>query len=167
MNAPHRLYRETIIARPIEEVFAFFSDAYNLEALTPKFLNFSILTPHPIPMNEGTLIDYKIKLFGIPFKWKTRISLWEPGKRFVDEQLKGPYALWIHEHTFESVPEGTKMTDTVHYRSLKGVLDFLPHHLFVKNKVTQIFDFRAETLALLFPDQNSAISETSVFENAS
>ena len=110
------------------------------------------------------LIDYKIKLFGIPFRWKTKISVWEPGKKFVDEQLKGPYALWVHEHTFESVPEGTKMTDTVYYRSLKGFFDFLPHHLFVRKKVEQIFDYRAEALSHIFPVQNLETSATSVPE---
>lgn len=167
MNAPHRLYRETIIDRPLDEVFAFFSDAYNLEALTPDFLNFKILTPHPIRMHEGTFIDYKIKLFGIPFKWKTRISLWEPGKRFIDEQITGPYALWVHEHTFEQVEGGTRMTDTVHYRSMKGFLDFLPHQLFVKQRVEQIFDYRTEALLKIFPPQNLDISVTTVPENRS
>ena len=106
------------VSKPIEEVFEFFSDAGNLETITPEFLNFRILSQLPIEMEVGALIDYRLRLYGIPFRWRTKISHWEPPVRFVDEQMRGPYRQWHHEHTFETVAEGTLCKDLVHYLSL-------------------------------------------------
>jgi ligand-binding SRPBCC domain-containing protein len=150
---PHILEKKTIIERPIDEVFNFFSDAYNLNKITPDSLNFKIITPFPIHMHVGTLIDYEIKMLGIPFNWKTKITAWEPGKKFVDEQLSGPYKLWIHEHLFEDFGNKTLMTDTVKYQSPGGIFEFIPHHLFVKLKVEEIFNYREKTILEYFKNK--------------
>ncbi len=145
----HRLEREQLLPVTPEEVFPFFADARNLEALTPSFLGFRILTPLPIEMREGALIDYSLSLFGIPLRWKTRISAWEPGVRFVDEQLSGPYALWRHTHSFERRGGGTLMRDVVEYREPFGPLGAIAHHLFVARTVERIFDYRREAVGRL------------------
>lgn len=131
------------LPQPVEEVFSFFGDAYNLDVLTPPWLRFEILTPPPIDMRAGTLIDYRIRLRGIPMRWRTRISLWEPNCRFVDEQLRGPYREWIHTHTFESLDGGTLMNDTVRYRVPGGAL---VNRLVVERDVADIFRYRLEAL---------------------
>ena len=110
----------TKLNAPLEEVFAFFSKAENLQKLTPEWLYFKILTPLPIKMEEGTLIDYQLKLHGIPVKWRTRITEWSPPYAFTDEQIKGPYRAWIHRHTFAEIKDGTLMTDKISYRVLGG-----------------------------------------------
>jgi ligand-binding SRPBCC domain-containing protein len=138
----HRLEQSQWLARPVGEVFAFFSDAANLERMTPGFLNFRILTPLPIAMGVDTRIDYRIALFGIPMKWRTRITRWEPGRLFCDEQEAGPYALWRHTHSFEPQGTGTLMRDVVEYALPFGPLGKLAHGLFVERTVRQIFDFR-------------------------
>jgi ligand-binding SRPBCC domain-containing protein len=142
----YRISTETLIDAPINTVFDFFSKAENLEQLTPKTLKFKILTPLPIEMKMGALIDYKISIRGIPMRWKTEIAIWEPGKRFVDRQLKGPYKQWIHEHRF--VPEGTKtrMFDNVDYALPFGPLGQIVHTLFVKREVEGIFRFREQAI---------------------
>src|SRR5689334_5534847 len=115
------------IPRPLEEVFDFFSRAENLETLTPDSVRFKILTPLPIEMKAGTLIDYQIRISGIPVKWRTEIIEWEPGKRFRDIQLFGPYNKWDHLHVFESIPGGTRMKDYVEYQMPLGPLGRLVH----------------------------------------
>ena len=107
MAKTHRLEYVQVIPLERSTVFSFFSDAFNLERLTPSFLNFSILTPAPIHVETGTLIEYTIRLFGIPMKWRTEIERFEPEREFVDNQIRGPYRLWHHTHTFEDVPGGT------------------------------------------------------------
>lgn len=149
MGRTHRLERSQLIEHPIEEVFAFFSNAANLEALTPSFLRFRILTPMPLEMKKGAEIVYQIRLFGVPMKWRTRITEWEPGRRFVDEQESGPYAVWRHLHEFEAQGEKTMMRDVVDYREPLGPLGQLAHHLFVRRTVKKIFDFRREALGPL------------------
>jgi len=146
----HYLTTTTIIDKPIDEVFDFFSKAENLNKITPPELSFNILTPLPINMKAGTLIDYKINLKGIPMKWKTKISVWEPPYRFVDEQLKGPYVKWIHEHKFEAVGNKTKMTDTVEYLSPGWILEPLVNMIFVEKEVRKIFSYRELKLKVLF-----------------
>ena len=146
MPQPHRLLRTQLVNRPLDEVFAFFSDAANLEALTPAFLRFRILTPMPLEMRAGAQLDYQISLFGAPMKWRTRITDWQPGRRFVDEQESGPYALWHHTHEFEAQGASTFMRDTVHYREPLGPLGAVAHVLFVRRTVERIFDFRRQAI---------------------
>lgn len=152
----YTLERTQFIPRPRTEVFAFFSDASNLERITPDFLSFRIVTPLPIDIREGTLIDYRLRLFGIPFSWRTRISVFEPESRFVDEQLKGPYKLWRHLHEFESVEGGTRMRDRVDYAIPLGPLGALARELFVTRMVEQIFDYRFRTIAELMGSKADA-----------
>lgn len=132
---------------PPEKVFPFFADAFNLEAITPPWLNFNILTPRPIPMREGTLIDYRLRVRGLPLRWRTRISAWQPPHRFVDEQLRGPYRQWIHTHTFEVRDGGTLCRDIVQYAVL---FDYIVHPLFVRRDVEKIFAFRQAALRARF-----------------
>jgi ligand-binding SRPBCC domain-containing protein len=144
----HVLERVQILPRPREEVFAFFADARNLERLTPGFLNFSILTPTPIDIGEGALIDYRIRLFGVPLNWRTRIDVYEPGVRFVDRQLSGPYRTWIHLHEFSDHDGGraTKMLDRVEYEVGFGPFGRIARELIVRRTLERIFDYRAEVM---------------------
>jgi len=145
----HHLRRTQVVARPIEDVFAFFADAANLEHITPPELRFRILTPTPINVQQGTLIDYRLSLFGVPFGWKTRISTWQPPFMFVDEQLRGPYREWIHTHTFETVPEGTRLSDHVQFRLPLHPLSW-PVLQLVRRQVEHIFDYRTRIIAEVF-----------------
>ncbi len=138
------LTAELVIDRGIEEVFDFFCRAENLEAITPPWLNFRIMTPTPIEMRKGALIDYRIQLHGLPIKWRTEIEAWQPPHRFVDQQLSGPYKKWYHEHTFESLGANkTLAKDRVHYVSRFGSL---VHKYFVKPDLMKIFTYRQEQL---------------------
>ena len=132
------------LSRPVVDVFDFFANAHNLESLTPPFLRFEILTPDPIILREGTIIDYRLRLRGIPVSWRSEITAWEPPQRFVDTQLRGPYRWWIHEHRFESADSGTLMTDRVEYGVLGGDI---VHRLFVLPDLRRIFDYRAQRVA--------------------
>lgn len=147
MNSPFILEREQVLPRPRAEVFAFFARPENLEVLTPPFLRFRILTPNPVPMAEGTLIDYQIRLFGIPMRWRTLIEAVEPQVRFVDVQVRGPYALWRHTHTFEECGEGTRIVDRVQYTLPLGAVGRLAHALWVRRTLERIFDYRREAVA--------------------
>lgn len=144
------LQKITVINKPLAEVFAFFSKAENLNKITPDEVHFKILTPLPIPMAKGTLIDYKIKLHGIPFVWKTRISEWNPPYKFADQQLVGPYSKWNHEHFFEEKDGKTIMTDKVTYLSKGWIIAPILHLLFVDKKVKQIFEYREAQLKQIF-----------------
>jgi hypothetical protein len=146
----YRLERVQQIPRPLGEVFAFFSDATNLERITPGFLRFRILTPRPIPIAAGTLIDYELRLYGVPLRWRTRIESFEPGSSFSDVQLRGPYRRWVHRHEFREVPGGTQMRDVVDYELPFGPAGKLAHALFVRRSLERIFDHRRETIAALF-----------------
>lgn len=141
------------LPRPREEVFAFFSDAFRLEDLTPAFLNFHVLTPRPIEIKAGTLIDYRLRLHGIPVRWRSRISVWEPPHRFVDDQVRGPYRRWHHEHSFEPADGGTLCRDVVDYAVLGGAL---VDALFVRRSLREIFGYRQAKLRELFPSAGSA-----------
>ena len=111
---------EQILPAPRDQVFAFFSDASNLERITPPSLRFEVLSPVPIEMEEGTRIEYRLALRGIPFRWSTLIREWDPPRAFVDEQVKGPYRKWVHRHEFEEVPDGTLCRDRVDYAAFGG-----------------------------------------------
>jgi ligand-binding SRPBCC domain-containing protein len=141
---------ELWLPRPIDEVFAFFSDAHNLDVLTPPWLNFRILTPRPIPMRQGTVIEYRIDWHWIPLNWKTQISVWEPPYRFVDRQLRGPYRQWVHEHTFEQKDGGTLMRDRVDYAVPGWVLEPLVNAWVVAPDIKRIFDYRRKKMLELF-----------------
>ena len=145
----HVLEREQLVRRTRSEVFAFFADAANLEALTPPFLRFQIVTPRPITMQTGTLIEYKIRLFGVSLRWQTLIESFEPECRFVDIQLRGPYRSWRHEHEFVTVPEGTLIKDRVTYEMPLGWLGEMGRTLLVKRTLDKIFDFRRQAIAHL------------------
>ena len=112
------LRAEMLVEQPLETVFEFFADAKQLERITPPILNFKILTPMPVEIKAGLLLDYQISIHKVPIKWRTEIAVWEPPYRFVDRQLKGPYHLWHHEHTFEETENGTLVKDKVIYLSL-------------------------------------------------
>lgn len=143
----HVLHREQRLPGTPDEVFPFFADAHNLEAITPPLLRFRIVTPEPIEMRVGTLIQYRLRLHGLPISWLTSIQAWEPPYRFVDQQIRGPYALWHHTHTFvEDGEGGTVMTDTVRYAlPLSPVSDLaLP---LVRRDLATIFDFRRDEVA--------------------
>ena len=142
--------RDLFIDKPIDEVFTFFSDASNLNLVTPSWLHFEILTPTPIHMQLGAKIEYRLRLHKIPITWKTEITGWDPPNRFVDSQTKGPYAIWIHEHRFVVKNGGTLMTDYIEYRSRGGVFEPIIHHLFVKKDIEHIFDYRTERFKEIF-----------------
>ena len=149
----YRFKTEVVLNAPIKEVFEFFSSAENLEALTPPWLNFKILTQLPLRVKEGSLLDYKISLHRIPIKWRTEIAVWQPPVRFVDQQLRGPFKLWRHEHTFEDLDEGrTLMLDEVNYIPRGGGLI---HRFFVKPDLERIFAYRQEKLSEIFQVQES------------
>ena len=150
MTRFHTLRRRQWIPRPIEEVFTFFSDARNLEEITPPWLGFRILTPVPIRIAEETRIRYRLRLHGIPVGWETEIRQWKPPHRFCDVQLLGPYQLWHHTHRFEPKDGGTLMTDILRYRLPLGIIGQLVHHLKVRRDVEKIFDYRARRIAELF-----------------
>ena len=144
------LERSLFIPRPRKEVFTFFADAHNLERITPGFLHFQILTPGPIPMKEGALIDYQLRLHGLRVKWRTRIQEFTPPYSFVDVQLSGPYRRWHHRHEFNEVPDGTQMRDRVEYELPFGPLGALVRQLFVRRSLDRIFDHRNATITELF-----------------
>jgi ligand-binding SRPBCC domain-containing protein len=133
-------------------VFAFFADAANLERLTPARLRFSILTPRPIAMRPGAVIDYRLSLLGVPFRWRTVIEAFEPEARFVDVQAAGPYASWRHLHEFVEAPGGTLVRDRVDYQLPLGALGELAHALFVRRQLEHIFDHRRRVIEQLFGD---------------
>jgi len=145
----HEIQTDVTLASPLASVFEFFSDAGNLEAITPPELRFEIRTPLPIAMRAGARIDYRLRLYGVPFLWRTRITVWEPGVRFVDEQESGPFGVWIHEHRFDALsPTSTRVRDRVRYRLPLEPLGRLAHPL-VRRKLERIFAYRGERVAEL------------------
>ena len=144
----HVLCREQRLPGTPDEVFPFFADAHNLEAITPPWLAFRLVTPAPIAMRAGALIEYRLRLHGIPVAWLTRIEEWSPGVRFVDAQLAGPYALWHHTHEFRpDGPDATVMRDTVRYAMPLWPLGEVAHALLVRRDLERIFDFRGAEVA--------------------
>ncbi len=143
--------REMIVPRPRPRVFAFFADAGNLERITPPELRFHIVTPRPIAMHPGALIDYQLSLFGFRFKWRTEITVWEPETRFVDIQRRGPYAEWIHTHTFREIQGGTQIRDHVQYRLPLAPLGNIALPV-VRAQLRRIFDYRETATARLMAE---------------
>lgn len=141
------LVRRQRLALPVADVFSFFSDPHNLDLLTPPHLHFRIETPSPIAMAAGTRIQYTIRWHGFPMRWLTEIIEWKPGRRFVDLQIRGPYRLWHHTHTFEPDGDGTIMEDIVEYALPLGPIGRLAHALAVRRDLQRIFDYRAERIA--------------------
>ncbi|MBP1656834.1 MAG: hypothetical protein H6Q31_1435 [Bacteroidetes bacterium] len=146
----HVLQRRQVVHQPLETVFEFFSRPENLARLTPETLAFRILTPSPVVMKAGTLIDYTIRVLGMPVRWRTLITSYDTPHIFVDEQLKGPYAFWHHRHTFRSVEGGTEIMDEVHYVVPGGFLAPLVHAILVRPQLQRIFAFRQETIQTVF-----------------
>lgn len=144
----YRLTAEQLLPAPIHDVFAFFSDAFQLEKITPPWLNFHVTTQPPIKLGEGTLLDYRLRLRGIPLRWRSKISEWVPPYRFVDEQLRGPYRFWHHLHTFQDQDGQTLVRDEVSYGVLGGAI---VHRLLVKPDLLRIFQFRQDALRDRFP----------------
>lgn len=153
----YHLAREIWLPRPLDEVFSFFSDALNLEALTPRWLRFQVLTPAPIHLQAGTLIDYRLRVRGLPLRWQSEITVWEPPHRFVDEQRRGPYRLWHHEHAFSQKDGGTLVADRVQYAAPGGRW---VHQFLVKPDLERIFDYRYRQLERKFPRGSQSIGPT-------
>ncbi|WCJ59974.1 SRPBCC family protein [Fontisphaera persica] len=147
----YQLHVEQSLPRPLAEVFPFFADARNLERITPPWLHFSILSTD-LSMRVGLKIDYQLKLHGIPLRWQSEITAWEPPYRFVDEQRRGPYRLWRHEHRFVAEGQGTRVIDEVTYALWGG---WLLQPLWVKHDLKKIFDYRQQVIAQ-FLGQSSA-----------
>ena len=143
----HTIETKLWVARPREEVFPFFANARNLEAITPPLVRFAILTPGPIEMRVGLRIDYQLRVRGMPLRWQSEITAWEPPHRFVDEQRRGPYRVWIHEHTFEERDGGTLALDRVRYAVPGGNLI---DRLLVRPQLRQIFAYRQTKLGEIF-----------------
>lgn len=144
----HELRTETVLPLPLDEVFPFFAAAENLERITPPELAFRILTPTPVDIREGTRIDYRLRLFGVPFSWRTVISDWSPPHAFTDSQESGPYHTWIHTHEFLPVEGGTRMTDRVEFRLPLGPLGALALPV-VRIQLRRIFSYRARAIRRL------------------
>ena len=148
----HTIQRTQFLPSPRDEVFAFFSSPENLSRITPESLGFRILTPPPIVVKAGAVIDYTIRLGIVPVRWRTLITTYEPPYQFVDEQINGPYSFWHHRHSFRSVGEGTEIEDVVHYVLPGGPLGELAHLLVVRRQLESIFNYRARVLPRLMGD---------------
>lgn len=146
----YTLETEQWFPRPVGEVFAFFADAGNLDRITPPWLRFEILTPLPVAMQPGLLLDYRLRYRSWPLRWRTRIDEWDPPVQFIDTQLRGPYRRWHHTHRFESVAGGTRVIDIVQYALPLGPLGRMVHALSVRRDVAAIFEYRRTQLDELF-----------------
>jgi ligand-binding SRPBCC domain-containing protein len=145
----YTLRREQTLGLPVDEVFAFFAEPANLEAITPDWLRFRTLTPGAIRMAAGTLIRYELRWHGLPLSWTARIEAWDPPRGFVDVQLRGPYRLWEHTHTFQPVAGGTLVRDVVRYALPLGFPGRLVHAGWVRANLDAIFDHRARKVSEL------------------
>ncbi|MDX6538862.1 MAG: hypothetical protein QOI71_472 [Gaiellales bacterium] len=142
----HTIERTQLVPQAAREAFAFFADAHNLEAITPPWLSFRVLAAPPIALHEGALIDYRLVLHRVPYRWHTRIEAWEPGVRFIDRQLSGPFRLWEHTHTFESARGGTVIRDHVVYRMPFGPLGEIARRALIGRDLERIFDYRRQAV---------------------
>ena len=146
----HVLQREQLVRAEPEEVFDFFSQARNLEQLTPPWLRFKVLSPEPLEMRGGTLIDYQLRLHGVPIAWTSLIECWEPARRFVDRQVRGPYRSWHHTHEFESIPDGTIIHDSIEYEIPLGPIGESAHRALVRRDLRRVFDYRRAAVKRAF-----------------
>jgi ligand-binding SRPBCC domain-containing protein len=163
MMRVHTLIREQELPGRPDEVFDLFADARNLEAITPPLLRFEVITPGEITMRVGTLITYRLHLHGLPVSWLTSIQEWDPPHRFIDQQVRGPFALWHHTHDlFPAGHAGTRMRDTVRYAVGFGPLGELAHRLLVARDLDTIFAFRARKVAELLEAQAAAASASTM-----
>jgi ligand-binding SRPBCC domain-containing protein len=163
----HLLRREQRLDHPADEVFAFFSDARNLEAITPALLRFRIITPEPLRLRRGAFLQYRLRLHGVGLAWDTLIEDWSPPRRFVDVQVRGPFALWHHTHDFAPLPgAATLMRDTVRYAIGFGALGELAHRVLVARDLRAIFDHRAARVpALLASGRGAALGGVEAVED--
>jgi ligand-binding SRPBCC domain-containing protein len=150
----HRLFRRQLVSGEVQEVFDFFKDPYNLEAITPPWLAFRVLRSSDAVVRLNTRISYKLRLHGIPLNWESRIAEFVDGESFADVMLSGPYRRWHHRHSFRRVPEGVEMLDTVDYALPFGPLGRLTHALVVRRQLAAIFDYRAARIAERFPGRS-------------
>jgi uncharacterized protein len=150
LGAPeHQLARQQWVPESIDDVFAFFQDPHNLPRITPPDMGFEITRMVPDTVGLGTLISYRLRLFGVPCRWTTLIETWVPGEQFVDLQLKGPYVLWRHTHRFQPCNGGVLLQDSVRYRLPLGWLGSIAHRLVVRRTIERIFDYREQRIAEL------------------
>jgi ligand-binding SRPBCC domain-containing protein len=152
----HTLRREQSVPYPVNEVFAFFSDAANLARITPPWLSFRIEGKGPVRISRGTTIRYRIGWHGLPMRWTTEIRRWDPPHSFVDVQLAGPYRLWHHTHRFYPERGGTRICDTVRYALPFGWIGRLVNRFKVRRDVEQIFDYRTAEIGRIFPARETA-----------
>jgi ligand-binding SRPBCC domain-containing protein len=143
------LRAECVVPREVEEVFAFFADARNLDKLTPEWLNFQILSTEPLELHLGQVIDYRLKVRGLPIRWQSEITVWEPLTRFVDEARRGPYRFWHHEHRYEPCEGGTRVIDEIRYGVPGGALI---HRMFVRRDLLRIFAYRQQVTERVFSE---------------
>ncbi|MDD9930358.1 MAG: SRPBCC family protein [Candidatus Marinimicrobia bacterium] len=153
----YNINSKQVVNRPLGDVFEFFSRPENLEKITPKNLGFKILTPKPLVMKQGAVIDYTIKLFKVPIHWRTLITSYEPSHMFVDEQMKGPYTLWHHTHIFKETEEGVEILDRVVYAIPFGILGRILHFLWIKKDLKNIFDYRKKIINQFFSNGNKEV----------
>ena len=155
---PHRIERSQLVPLSVEDAFAFFADACNLEALTPPWLRFRILTTGPIPMEKGATIEYVLNLHRLRVRWRSEIVEWKPRRRFVDRQVEGPFRLWEHTHTFEERHDGTLIRDTVLYRMPYGALGAIARRIMVARDLERIFDYRRDAVDRLLGGRRTTLA---------
>lgn len=147
----YRLQRRQVVGGNLDQVFSFFEDPSNLEAITPSWLRFRVLGATDAKVREGTLITYRLRLLGLPVRWESRIGDYVSGQRFADEMIVGPYRRWFHRHLFRQVPEGVEILDEVDYELPLGLLGRVAHAVAVRHQLRAIFDHRERQIAALFP----------------
>ncbi len=148
----YKLEFKQIVNKDIDTVFSFFSKPENLSSITPKRLDFNILTPQPILMKEGQLIDYTIRILGIKIRWRTIITEFINNKMFIDQQLKGPYSMWHHTHTFNEIDAGVEIIDKICYAVPFGLIGQIINYFFIKNDLKRIFKYRYEVINEFFKE---------------